>query len=105
MKPRLILASLGLILLGMVMVLNAGEQSKQAAPNADKEELAIKEMQLARQFEEFQLLLLKLKQRMDRGTADEQNRTRRSAASSTRSRRAASRSSSIGWPSCCARAS
>jgi len=78
MKPRLILASLGLTLFSMVVFVAAGEQSKQAPPatNADKEELALREQQLARQFEEFQLLMLKLKQRMDRGTPEEQNRAK-----------------------------
>ena len=80
MKPRLLLASLGLTLLGMVMVIHAGDQPKQSTPTAGsfaKEELAAKEQQLARQFEEFQLLMLKLKQRMERGTADEQANAKR----------------------------
>jgi hypothetical protein len=68
---------LGLTLLGMVMVIRAGEQNKQSAPTAaQKAELAAQEQQLARQFEEFQLLMLKLKQRMDRGTAEEQARAK-----------------------------
>jgi hypothetical protein len=76
MKPRLLLPTLGLSLFAMVMVLSAGAQTKQAPPAADKDELAAKEQQLARQFDEFQLLLLKLKQRMERGTPDEQNRAK-----------------------------
>lgn len=77
MNIRLKLGTLGLTLLGMAVVIQAGEQSKDSAPSAaQKAELAAQEQQLARQFDEFQLLMLKLKQRMDRGNAEEQNRAK-----------------------------
>ena len=50
MKLRLKVGLLGLTLFGMVLVLSAGEQTKQTAPStSDREELAAREQQLARQ--------------------------------------------------------
>ncbi len=76
MRIRTKVGMLGLALLGMVMVIRAGEQNKGAPGTAQKAELAVQEQQLSRQFEEFQLLMLKLKQRMERGNAEEQNRAK-----------------------------
>jgi hypothetical protein len=75
MRIRLTLGSLGLTLLGMVLVIHAGEQ-KTGPSASDKEALIQQQQQLVRQFEEFQLLMLKLRQRMERGTAEEQNRAK-----------------------------
>ncbi len=75
MKPRFILASLAVALAGMVLFAYAGEPAKQApGGDAAKDELASKEQQLARQFAEFQSQLLRLKQRLEKGTPDERKR-------------------------------
>jgi hypothetical protein len=76
MKLRYMIPAFSVALFAIVVVLQAGGQSTQPPPSTSKDELAIKEKQLADQFGEFQLLLLKLKQRMERGTDDEKNRAK-----------------------------
>jgi len=79
MKPRLHLAALGLTLLGIAVVLQAGEQPRQGAPNLAqlRDELTVKQQQLTQQFEEFQLNMFKLKQRFERGNEDEKRQALR----------------------------
>src|SRR5947209_2011935 len=81
MKPRLKIAALGLTLLGLAVVLQAGEQSKQGTPSITqlRDELTLKQQQLTTQFEEFQLNMFKLKTRLERGTEDEKRAAARIA--------------------------
>lgn len=71
MKPRLILVSLGLAVLAIVSLgIEAQEQPKGPA----KDDVITSEQQLARLFGDFQDALLKLKQRLARGTPEERKR-------------------------------
>jgi hypothetical protein len=73
MKPRLILVSLGLTALAL---LSLGLQA-QEQPNSltkDKDEIITSEKQLLRMFGDFQDALLRLKQRLARGNAEERQR-------------------------------
>jgi hypothetical protein len=73
MKPRLTLVALGLIALAMISLgLQAQDQPK--ATTQEKDEITTSEQQLMRQFGEFQDSLLKLKQRLARGTPEERKR-------------------------------
>jgi hypothetical protein len=77
MKPRHMLASLGPIMLCMVLFVRAGDQPNAVTPsNAAqiKDELVARHQQLARQFEDFRSQLLRLKQRLDKGTPEERSR-------------------------------
>ena len=77
MKPRLMLASLGLIMVCMVWMARAGDGPNPITPsNAAqiKDELVARHQQLARQFEDFRSQLLRLKQRLDKGTPEERSR-------------------------------
>src|SRR5260370_37748758 len=77
MKPRHLLASLGLIMLGMILMARAGAQPSQGERSDAaqiKDELVSRHQQLARQFEDFRSQLLRLKQRLDKGTPEERAR-------------------------------
>jgi hypothetical protein len=72
MKPRLTLVALGLAALAIISLgLQAQDQPKTTT---EKDEILTSEQQLLRQFGEFQDSLLKLKQRMARGTPEERTR-------------------------------
>ena len=72
MKPRLILVSLGLAMLSFIAIgISAQEQAKTAQ---DKDDIVTSEQQLLRQFSDFQDLLLRLKQKLARGTPEERRR-------------------------------
>lgn len=71
MKSRFILVMLGMAALA---VLSLGLQAQEKVQTPDKEELFNSEQQLARQFAEFQDALLRLKQRLARGTPEEKKR-------------------------------
>lgn len=77
MKPRHLLASFGLIVLGMILMARAGAQPTQGEKSDAaqiKDELVSRHQQLARQFEDFRSQLLRLKQRLDKGTPEERAR-------------------------------
>ena len=70
MKARLILVALGVAMLTMFSLgIEAQERAAQ-----EKDDIITSEQQLARQFADFQDALLKLKQRLARGNADERKR-------------------------------
>src|SRR5438105_87466 len=77
MKPRHMIATLGFTLLGMVALVRATEQPSPVAQTGPesiaqlRDELILKQQQLTQSFEEFQTNVLKLKQRMERGTDQE----------------------------------
>ncbi len=73
MKPRLILVSLGLAMLAMLSLgLQAQEQPK--ASTQEKDDIITSEQVLQAQFASFTDALLKLKQRLARGTPEERKR-------------------------------
>ncbi len=71
MKPRFILVMLGIAALA---VLSIGLQAQEKGAVQDKDDIITSEQQLARQFAEFQDALLRLKQRLARGTPEEKKR-------------------------------
>jgi hypothetical protein len=71
MKARFILVMLGMAALA---VLSIGLQAQEKGVVPDKDDLITSEQQLARQFAEFQDALLRLKQRLARGTPEEKKR-------------------------------
>jgi hypothetical protein len=71
MKARFILVVFGLAALA---VLSIGLQAQEKGVVPDKDDLITSEQQLARQFAEFQDALLRLKQRLARGTPEEKKR-------------------------------
>ena len=73
MKPRLTLALLALFALAIVL-LGRQVHGQPKVVDPDKDEIITSEQVLKHQFAKFQEELLKLKQRMARGTADERKR-------------------------------
>jgi hypothetical protein len=71
MKPRFILVMLGIAALA---VLSLGLQAQDKGGTQTKDDIITSEQQLARQFAEFQDALLRLKQRLARGTPEEKKR-------------------------------
>lgn len=71
MKARFILVMLGIAALA---VLSIGLQAQEKGAVQDKDDLITSEQQLARKFAEFQDALLRLKQRLARGTPEEKKR-------------------------------
>lgn len=70
-RARIILAMLGMAVLA---VLSLGLQAQEKGVVQEKDDLITSEQQLARQFAEFQDALLRLKQRLARGTPEEKKR-------------------------------
>jgi hypothetical protein len=75
LKARLILASLGLAFLAM-MSLGVTAQDAKTTPQGKDIVTTEQQQQLARQFGDFMNALVQLKQRMQRGTPDEQKRAK-----------------------------
>jgi hypothetical protein len=71
MKPRFILVMLGIAALA---VLSLGSQAQEKGGGQSKDDIITSDQQLARQFAEFQDALLRLKQRLSRGTPEEKKR-------------------------------
>jgi hypothetical protein len=73
MRARLILVALGLVALTIVS-LGLQAQPPAGSSQDSKDDIVTNEQQLARQFAEFQDMLLRLKQRLARGTPEERKR-------------------------------
>ena len=74
MKARMILVSLGLVTLTILSFGLQAQEGTKGTPQASKDDILTNEQQLARQFADFQDLLLRLKQKMARGTPEERKR-------------------------------
>jgi len=75
MKSRLILALMGMAALAFVsFTLQAQDQAKKAPSPVEKDDLITDEQQLARQFADFQDKLLRLKQKLARGSFEEKKK-------------------------------
>src|SRR5262249_1592190 len=73
MKPRLILVSLGLAMIGLIS-LGLQAQESSTPGQGGKDEIILSEEQLRAQFTAFTEALLKLQQKMARGTPEERKR-------------------------------
>jgi hypothetical protein len=73
MRARLILVGLGLVAL-TILSLGLHAQPPAGQSQDSKDDILTNEQQLARQFAEFQDMLLRLKQRLARGTPEERKR-------------------------------
>ena len=75
MKPRLILVSLGLAALTILSFSLQAQEQPKASPNQEtRDEIITSQQQLAQQWAAFQDALLRLKQRLARGTPEEKKR-------------------------------
>ena len=78
MKARLILVSLGLFALAIFSLgLNLKAQERTKNPTQEKDDIITSEQQLARLFADFQDHLLRLKQKLARGSAEEKKSSQR----------------------------
>jgi len=75
LRARLILASLGLAFLAIIS-LGVNAQDAKTTPQGNKDDIITAEQQLARQFGDFVDSLIRLKQRLQRGTPEEQKRAK-----------------------------
>ena len=71
MKARLILVAFGV---AMLTIISFGLQAQERSAAQEKDDIITSEQQLARQFADFQDALLKLKQRLARGTPEDRRR-------------------------------
>src|SRR6266542_3829613 len=71
LKARLTLVAFGLTVLALI---SFGLQAQERGAIQDKDDIITSEQQLARQFADFQDALLKLKQRLARGTPEDRKR-------------------------------
>jgi hypothetical protein len=76
MKPRFLLATLGLLALTGVLLVRAAEPTTPPAKGEDegpkiKDKMSLEEQILSNRFQEFELKLLKLKQRLERSSRQE----------------------------------